>query len=100
MGEAYSMVSVKKKSDQAGRSSGKKMYIVLFRWEDVATFTKDEKGVKVTAFPLLKARSRLVCMPLHRPSTFMPILKVKTMPVAISIMSISNIRVPAWSLTK
>lgn len=50
MGEAYSMISVKKKSDQAGRSSGKKMYIVLFRWEDVATFTKDEKGVKVTAF--------------------------------------------------
>ena len=48
MSEAYSMVSVKKKSDQAGRSSGKKMYIVLFRWEDVVKFEKDEKGVKVT----------------------------------------------------
>ena len=45
MSEAYSMVSVKKKSDQAGRSSGKKMYIVLFRWEDVAKFEKDEKGI-------------------------------------------------------
>ena len=56
MGEAYSMVSVKKKSDQAGRPSGKQMYIILFRWEDVETFTKDEKGVKVTAFSFAEGK--------------------------------------------
>ena len=48
MSEAYSMVSVKKKSDQAGRPSGKQMYIILFRWEDVKKFEKDAKGVRVT----------------------------------------------------
>ena len=56
MSEAYSMVSVKKKSDQAGRPSGKRMYIVLFRWEDVETFTKDEKGVKVTALTFVEGK--------------------------------------------
>lgn len=56
MSEAYSMISVKKKSDQVGRPSGKGMYIILFRWEDVATFTKDEKGVKVTAFNFVEGK--------------------------------------------
>ena len=56
MSEAYSMVSVKKKSDHAGRPSGKKMYIVLFRWEDVATFTKDAKGVRVTEFAFAEGK--------------------------------------------
>lgn len=48
----YSMVSVPKKTSNAGRPKGKKSYIVLFRWEDVKTYTRDEKGVKVTAFEM------------------------------------------------
>lgn len=50
MAEAYSMISVPRKNNNAGRASGKKSYIIIFRWDDVKTFTKDEKGVKVTAF--------------------------------------------------
>ena len=50
MDEAYSMISVPRKNNNAGRASGKKSYIIIFRWDDVKTFTKDEKGVKVTAF--------------------------------------------------
>lgn len=50
MAEAYSMISVTRKNNNAGRASGKKSYIIIFRWDDVKTFTKDDKGVKVTAF--------------------------------------------------
>lgn len=50
MAEAYSMISVPRKNNNAGRASGKKSYIMIFRWDDVKTFTKDDKGVKVTAF--------------------------------------------------
>ena len=50
MPESYSFISVKRKSNNAGRATGKKGYVILFRWDDVATFTKDEKGVRVTAF--------------------------------------------------
>lgn len=50
MAEAYSMISVLRKNNNAGRASGKKSYIIIFRWDDVKTFTKDDKGVKVTAF--------------------------------------------------
>ena len=39
---AYSMVSVPKKASNAGRPKGKKSYIVLFRWEVVKTYTRDE----------------------------------------------------------
>lgn len=46
------MVSVPKKSASAGRPTGKKQYIILFDWEDVKTFTKDEKGIKITAFAM------------------------------------------------
>ena len=53
---AYSLVSVPRKSNNAGRATGKKNYIVLFRWDDVATFTKDEKGVKVTAFEFAEGK--------------------------------------------
>ena len=48
----YNMVSVPKASSNAGRPKGKKSYIILFNWDDVKTFTKDEKGVKVTAFAM------------------------------------------------
>lgn len=50
MAEAYSLISVPRKNNNAGRASGKKSYIIIFRWDDVKTFTKDDKGVKVTAF--------------------------------------------------
>ena len=50
MAGEYAFISVPRKSNNAGRATGKKNYIVLFRWDDVATFTKDEKGVRVTAF--------------------------------------------------
>lgn len=50
MAEAYSMISVPRKNNNAGCASGKKSYIIIFRWDDVKTFTKDDKGVKVTAF--------------------------------------------------
>lgn len=50
MAEAYSMISVPRKNNNTGRASGKKSYIIIFRWDDVKTFTKDDKGVKVTAF--------------------------------------------------
>lgn len=56
-GEAYSMVSVKKPGDQAGRPGGKKHYIILFRWEDVATFEKDAKGVNVTSFAFVSGKT-------------------------------------------
>ena len=44
------MISVPRKNNNAGRASGKKSYIIIFRWDDIKTFAKDEKGVKVTAF--------------------------------------------------
>ena len=52
MAGEYAFISVPRKSNNAGRATGKKNYIYLFRWEDVKTFTKDEKGVRVTAFAL------------------------------------------------
>ena len=52
----YSMVSVPKKSSNAGRPKGKKSYIEIFRWEDVKTYTRDEKGVKVTAFEMMPGK--------------------------------------------
>lgn len=45
----YQFASVPKKESNAGRPKGKKHYVILFKWEDVATYTRDEKGVRVTA---------------------------------------------------
>ena len=56
MSEEYAFISVPRKSNNAGRATGKKNYIVLFRWDDVATFTKDEKGVRVTAFQFAESK--------------------------------------------
>ena len=56
MSEEYTFISVPRKSNNAGRATGKKNYIVLFRWDDVATFTKDEKGVRVTAFQFAESK--------------------------------------------
>ena len=57
MAEAYSLISVPRKSNNAGRATGKKNYIVLFRWDDVAQFTKDDKGVRVTAFQFAEGKT-------------------------------------------
>lgn len=48
----YSFTSVPKKGANAGRPKGKRPYVILFDWKDVATYTRDEKGVKLTAFAL------------------------------------------------
>jgi len=56
MAGEYAFISVPRKSNNAGRATGKKGYIVLFRWDDVATFTKDEKGVRVTAFSFAESK--------------------------------------------
>jgi len=52
MAGEYTMVSVPKAGANAGRPRGKRSYIILFRWMDVKTYTRDEKGVKVTAFAM------------------------------------------------
>jgi len=52
MAEKYGFVSVPKKTSNAGRPKGKKSYVVLFRWEDVAEYERDEKGVRVTKFSM------------------------------------------------
>jgi hypothetical protein len=46
------MVSVPKKSPNAGTGKGKKSFIVIFRWNDVATYERDEKGALVKAFAM------------------------------------------------
>jgi len=50
-------ISVKKASDNAGRPLGKKSYVILFDYDDVATFTKDAKGVLLTAFSLAQGKT-------------------------------------------
>lgn len=45
----YSMVSVPKQSNNQGRPNGKKNVIIVFDFEKVATYQRDEKGVVVTA---------------------------------------------------
>ena len=52
MDGAYSPVSVPKQTNNQGRPEGKKNIIVIFDFDDVATFTKDQKGVSITAFAL------------------------------------------------
>jgi hypothetical protein len=46
----YEFASVPKLNTNAGRATGKKSYIVLFRWDDVITYVRDDKGVRVTGF--------------------------------------------------
>lgn len=57
MGESYNFVSVPKVSNNAGRPGGKKSFIVLFRWADVANYTRDDKGVRVTEFAMQEGKS-------------------------------------------
>ena len=52
----YQFASVPKKSSNAGRPKGKKAYIVYFRWKDVKTYTRDEKGVRIKEFALMEGK--------------------------------------------
>ncbi|KAA6324367.1 hypothetical protein EZS27_026296 [termite gut metagenome] len=45
----YTFASVPKHSSNAGRATGKKSYIVFFRFDDIIEYERDEKGVRVTA---------------------------------------------------
>jgi hypothetical protein len=49
---AYARVSVKKNGANPGRPTGKAGYIILFDWSQVKTYTRDDKGVKVSAFEM------------------------------------------------
>ena len=49
---AYVPVSIPKKTDNAGRPTGKKPYIIFITIETLKTFTKDAKNVRVTALAL------------------------------------------------
>ena len=57
MAGEYAFVSVPRKSVNAGRPAGKKKYIIIFRWADVATYTRDAKGVKVTALTMATGKT-------------------------------------------
>jgi len=46
----YTFVSVPKASSNAGRPTGKKSYLLVFRWADVETFTRAAGDVRVSAF--------------------------------------------------
>lgn len=52
----YTMVSVPKKTSNAGRPKGKKSYIVIFRWDDVKKYERNEKGVLVSAFEMMEGK--------------------------------------------
>lgn len=51
----YAFVSIPKKSNNSGRATGKKPYIVLVRVCDLKTFTKDVKNIRVTALEVIAA---------------------------------------------
>jgi hypothetical protein len=48
----YSMVSVPKQGANPGAPEGKKNVVIIFDFDQVKTYTRDEKGVTVTAFEL------------------------------------------------
>lgn len=52
--DAYSMVSVPKQGSNPGMPRGKKNIVILFDFDKVKTYTRDEKGVNVTAFAMME----------------------------------------------
>lgn len=48
----YNFVSVKKTGNNAGRPSGKAGFILVFRTEDIATFTRADGSSRVTALEM------------------------------------------------
>lgn len=59
MGDKYEFASVRKKSTNAGCPKGKKSYIGIFRWDDVETYNRDEKGVRVSEFELREQKKMI-----------------------------------------
>lgn len=51
---AYSMVSVPKQGSNPGMPRGKKNILIIFDFDKVQTYTRDEKGVAVTAFAMMQ----------------------------------------------
>lgn len=48
----YSMVSVPKQGNNPGMPEGKKNVVIIFDFDQVKVYTRDEKGVTVSAFEL------------------------------------------------
>lgn len=46
---AYEMVSVPKQSNNQGMPNGKKNVVIIFDFDEVATYTRDMRGINVTA---------------------------------------------------
>lgn len=51
------MVSMKKKSNNQGQPKPKKNYVLIFDFDDVKTYERDDKGVTMTAFELKTGKS-------------------------------------------
>jgi hypothetical protein len=51
------MASVPRAGNNAGRPQGKKSYIVLFNWDDVQTYLRNARGVRITDFALMKGKT-------------------------------------------
>ncbi len=56
MANEYSFVSVPNKKANAGRPTGKKSYLVFFDWDEIKTYKRDEKNVKVTALEFMPGK--------------------------------------------
>ena len=56
---AYSMVSVPKQGSNPGMPGGKKNIVVIFDFDQVETYTRDEKGVTVTDFALKTSKTSI-----------------------------------------
>lgn len=53
----YTFVSVPRKNVNQGRPTPKKKYVMVFDFDDVATYERDEKNVRVTAFSFKEGKS-------------------------------------------
>lgn len=65
--ETYSMISVPKQKDNAGRPQGRHAYILFIDVEDIALYQRDEKGVKMSSFTLKAGKKPIGVY--HTPST-------------------------------
>lgn len=54
MPDSYSMVSVPKQGSNPGMPRGKKNIVILFDFDKVKTYTRDDKSVKITAFEMMQ----------------------------------------------
>lgn len=54
--EKYKFVSVPKKESNGGRPKGKKMYVIVFNWDEIETYKRNEKGVRVTEFKFMEGK--------------------------------------------